>query len=784
MLMLTLILVIFVNTSCDIQCYLKISTEIEGNGYIVAFVSTPTLNETASFNASLLYELNWAKKKCRGNICSITLGIIIFNICSRETTSQAALSSLLDSRFVDNKTGESIIYQYASYLPEQYNKILLQFAFSELIAFYTPHEVFISQYKSIKKDRLHYTIVLNKFIETLNWQNVAILHIYNDDSYLEVNSLWRELKQRYPTLCITYYNIHGNNETHMKDIVNELKVNKQLEVIFGFAKTDPKLIFSPNFIYHSRFVNFLSIASKQGLRNKTWFWNHESGIIELFILSRGYKKNAPRNVSEMIDGIFVYDMSFITFNRKIASYDRANHRLDNKVYSFIKRNYQHALFMTGQFYSNDIKYMRKMNSYRYYTYLSKAFTQNVYFQYNSAKNLYVTQTQIIFTETINHTLANKISHFKWGNIFYRPPKSLCSKPHCAPGFGTANDMISNTQTKKVHTWTCNVCLQNFIKATYGSTVCKPCNNITVSNHARTVCIDPYKSIFLRYNSTPGYVTISISIVGLTYSLIVIITLIRYRYTPVVKSFNLPLSLFQLAAHVLLFIMIPLIYISKPNAIKCLFRNGLAGFLMVIICSVIFVKVQKLVFIFKSKVVITESQRNVATTVDIFIIIILVLVVFALEVVMWKKSDLLSKIIEKKVMIRNIFCTSETNLHVHTTYIIIISVCCAVQGLRARHLPSVLKETMCIIYAMITSITILTIMLPMYYSTAATNEKTAIHAIALSCSNFILLATIYSYKIYIIYFLPQQNKPAVFRKDMAVYISKTTDKAMGKRTKDK
>ena len=153
--------------------------------------------------------------------------------------------------------------------------------------------------------------------------------------------------------------------------------------------------------------------------------------------------------------------------------------------------------------------------------------------------------------------------------------------------------------------------------------------------------------------------------------------------------------------------------------------------------------------------------------------------------MWKKSGLISKIIEKKEMIRNIYCTSETNLHVHTTYIIIISVCCAVQGLRARHLPSVLNETMCIIYAMIISITIFTIMLPMYYSTVATNEKNCYSCYCVILFQFHLASyNIYSYKIYIIYFLPQQNKPAVFRKGMAVYISKTTDKELGKITKYK
>ena len=133
--------------------------------------------------------------------------------------------------------------------------------------------------------------------------------MYNDKNYLDVNSLWKKLKQRYPTLCITYYTIHGNNETHMIHIVKELKVNKELEVIFGIAETDLQLPMSPMFIANSTFVNFLNIANKEELRNKTWFWNYPSGIMRLFTLSGGYKKNVPRNLSAVIDGTFVYDMS-------------------------------------------------------------------------------------------------------------------------------------------------------------------------------------------------------------------------------------------------------------------------------------------------------------------------------------------------------------------------------------------------------------------------------------------------------------------------------------------
>ena len=275
-----------------------------------------------------------------------------------------------------------------------------------------------------------------------------------------------------------------------------------------------------------------------------------------------------------------------------------------------------------------------------------------------------------------------VSNFKWGNRFYKPPKSLCSKQECATGYGTEIDIITNTETKKLYAWTCKVCPQNFFKSSYGSGECNQCKNITVPNNAKTYCIDPYKITFLRFSSAPGYVTIALSIVGLTYSVVIIGTFIKFRSTPVVRCFNLPLSILQLIAHLLLFLIIPLVFTEKPSNIKCLIRNGLVGLLMVIICSITFVKVQKLVFIFKCKVVITGSQRNVATAVDIFTIVIMLLVVFALEAVTWKQYDLISIIIDKKEMKRNIYCTSETNLHVHTIYIIIISVCCAIQALRA------------------------------------------------------------------------------------------------------
>ena len=285
----------------------------------------------------------------KGKTCKYKLGIIVFNVCNRETTLKAVISSLFDSRFVNNTTGESVIFQYISYLPKKYNCILLQFAFSEEITFYTPHEIFVTQYMSKKTKTVvdfNYAYFISNFIETLKWQSVALLHIYDNKSYLDVNSLWRELKQKYPTLCITYYTIHGNNETHMKHIVKELKVNKEIEVIFGIAETDLQLLMSPMFIANSTFVNFLNIADKQELRNKTWFWNYQSGIMRLFTLSGGYKKNVPRNLSAVIDGSFVYDMSTHPVYGKtiyLQKWYLRKYMLKSKAYRFIQSHYQYAL---------------------------------------------------------------------------------------------------------------------------------------------------------------------------------------------------------------------------------------------------------------------------------------------------------------------------------------------------------------------------------------------------------------------------------------------------------
>ena len=189
MIQLILFLVTFGYTHFHAECCLKINTVVEGNGYIVAFLSTPTTKESISFNASLHDLFNKKKETFLGKFCPLKLGIIIFNVCSRETTSQAIISSVLDSRFVDNKTGESIILLYRSYLPKKYNEILQKFSFSEEITLYTPNEIFVTQNKSVKKDAFvgfNYAFVLNTFITKLKWQNVALLHIYNTDSYLSV----------------------------------------------------------------------------------------------------------------------------------------------------------------------------------------------------------------------------------------------------------------------------------------------------------------------------------------------------------------------------------------------------------------------------------------------------------------------------------------------------------------------------------------------------------------------------------------------------------------------
>ena len=428
----TLILATFANIFLHTKCCLKIiSTDIEGNGYIVAFVSTPTSNETASFNASLLDLLQQTKGSLKGKACKNELGIIVFNVCNRETTLQAVTSSLLDRRFVNKTTGESVIFQYVSYLPKKYNEILLQFAFSEEITFYTPHEMFVTYRFKKSKTFLdfNYTILMT-FIETLKWQSVALLHIYNDYSYLDVNSLWRELKQRYPTLCITYYTIHGNNETHMIHIVKELNVNTELEVIFGIAETDLQLLMSPMFITNSTFVNFLNIANKQELRNKTWFWNYGSGIMRLFTSSGGYKKNVPRNLSAVIDGTFVYDMSIsLDYDNTIflEKWYLRKYMLKSKAYKFMQSHYQYALDMSLVYCTEDIKDRRSVNRVFHYISFEIIYGKNVYFRFNSTINLYVLQEKFIFTGILRYTIPIMVSHYKWGNRLYKPPKSLCSK---------------------------------------------------------------------------------------------------------------------------------------------------------------------------------------------------------------------------------------------------------------------------------------------------------------------------------------------------------------------
>ena len=97
----TLFLATFVNIFLHTKCCLKINTEIEGNGYIVAFVSNPTSKETASFNASLLDLLQQSKGISRGKSCKNILGIIVFNVLNRESTLQAVTSSLFGQSFCE-----------------------------------------------------------------------------------------------------------------------------------------------------------------------------------------------------------------------------------------------------------------------------------------------------------------------------------------------------------------------------------------------------------------------------------------------------------------------------------------------------------------------------------------------------------------------------------------------------------------------------------------------------------------------------------------------------------
>ncbi|XP_066926588.1 extracellular calcium-sensing receptor-like [Clytia hemisphaerica] len=269
------------------------------------------------------------------------------------------------------------------------------------------------------------------------------------------------------------------------------------------------------------------------------------------------------------------------------------------------------------------------------------------------------------------------------------PKSICSEV-CEPGYYPVFDI------GKQCCWICVNCQQGWMKSGRGNQPCAKCpDGFSIQN--RTSCIE-FQLFMLEGNVYYEILCITSFALG-GFCMLLIISWIRNRNHALVKASNFQFSLLQLVVHLLIFFIIPILYYHQPTKAACAYRPIILITLIVALVSILGIKAEALVKVFKSKrrisqqeVLITKSISigyvigSVVTSVGI--IMVLVAITEPYEQLRLVKNDY--KFYKEKTCYTGIMHGSMTLLY------LIQIIFCAVQAFRGRHLPHKFGESRCIL----------------------------------------------------------------------------------------
>lgn len=217
---------------------------------------------------------------------------------------------------------------------------------------------------------------------------------------------------------------------------------------------------------------------------------------------------------------------------------------------------------------------------------------------------------------------------------------------------------------------------------------------------------------------------------------------------------------------MLFLVTPVLFVGEPILILCQIRHVVVGLFLTIIYSVIFLKTQKLLFIFRCKLRVSQREKQVSTVTDLFYLLLFlsaqtITATFTLS----QTPAKVVKSIDKKSMIRNVYCNTGGHLNLQLLCCVIIMLIVVIQGLRAWRLPSFFNDTKFISLANLLSVWMSACVFPLYYSVTSPVTRIFMQAMLVLCCNVTLLIAMYGNKIYTVWFRPEKNTSVAFRAKM-------------------
>ena len=269
--------------------------------------------------------------------------------------------------------------------------------------------------------------------------------------------------------------------------------------------------------------------------------------------------------------------------------------------------------------------------------------------------------------------------------------SHCPVLNCSPGSYRSYENITYG-----FSWICIPCAKNHFKPDAGNHECTLCKGrLSIDNGNRTACIDPYTNVFLDFSSKEFFIIGSASLLGILIVTLTLVTFIIKRNTPIVTTSDFKVSILHMTIHGVTLIVTPIIFFTNQ---VCITKPLVFTTLYTLNVGIVFIKSQKLLLAFLSKMRLTAEEVKRTIIGQIFTVVIFLLSVnVALFVSYYQKPIAILEFEDSEKLIREQVCNTFFYNNIVMIAIAVIQLMCAIQAFRGRNLPSVMNDGIILMY---------------------------------------------------------------------------------------
>ncbi|XP_054164108.1 metabotropic glutamate receptor-like isoform X2 [Oppia nitens] len=329
------------------------------------------------------------------------------------------------------------------------------------------------------------------------------------------------------------------------------------------------------------------------------------------------------------------------------------------------------------------------------------------------------------------------------------PTSICSNP-CSLG------EIKIVQQGDTCCWICAKC--DPWAYVYNESHCEDCGAGRWPNKDKQSCYDlPIQ--YMKWDSLFAIIPVVIACLGISLTLFVIFTFIKYSDTPIVKASGRELS-FILLGGIMFCYLNTFILLWKPMTIICALQRFGVGFGFCIIYGALLTKTNRISRIFDSARKSARRPSFISPKSQVLITMILVsiqvignLVWFVLEPPGTRQFHPDGKRSEVILKCR----VRDSSFLLSLVYNMFLITTCTLYAVKTRKIPENFNESKFIGFTMYTTCIIWLAFVPIYFGTGNSFEiQITTLSVSISLSAYVALFCLFSPKIYIIIFHPDKN----------------------------